>query len=73
MQTELLPSPPVSETGTKEYLEALCFPNGSKGAVSSTYREHQEAHDNTQRWVLIPLERRIRIVSNIKETHEKKH
>lgn len=73
MLRELLPSPPVSEAGTKVYLKALCFPNGSKGVVASTYGEHQEAQDNTQGWVLIPLERRLRIVSKIKETHEKKH
>lgn len=47
MQRELLPSPPVRGAGNKVYLEALCFPNGSKGVVSSTYRKHQEAHDNT--------------------------
>lgn len=72
MQGELLPSPPVTGTGTKVYLEALCFPNGSKGVFSSTYREHQEAQDNTQWWVLIALESRIRTVSKINETQEKK-
>lgn len=47
MKRELQPSPPVSGTGTRVFLEALCFPNDSKGGISSTCREHWEAHDNT--------------------------
>lgn len=66
MKRELQPSPPVSGTGTRVFLEALCFPNDSKGGISSTCREHWEAHDNTWWWVLFPLEKRVRTVSNIK-------